>query len=72
MGDVVDLNGVTSLDLDPDKVLEAAKGNIDHVIVIGYHKDGSEYFASSTSYVPDIVWLLERYKHFLLNNAQDQ
>ena len=39
--------GVTPLPSDPDKILEAALGELEHVTIMGSHKDGSEYFSSS-------------------------
>ncbi len=66
MGEVVDLNVVTRLNLDPDRVLNAAAGELQQVIIMGYTKDGDEYFASSISDGPDCLWLIERLKMQLL------
>ncbi|MCP4184589.1 MAG: hypothetical protein GY761_14945 [Hyphomicrobiales bacterium] len=44
---VIDLPVPTSLDLDPDKILQQAVGNLDSAVVIGWKKEGELYFASS-------------------------
>lgn len=66
MGKVVDIGCITKLDLPPDRILEAAKGELEGVVVIGFKKDGSEYFASSYADGGDVLWLLERCKKQLL------
>ena len=66
MGDVVNLGCVTKLDLPPDRILEQAIGQLEGVVVLGYDKDGQEYFASSYADGGDVVWLMERLKKKLL------
>lgn len=66
MNSVVDINCITTIDLDPDRVLSAAIGKLEDVVVIGYSKDGEEYFASSVADGADVVWHLERAKLKLL------
>lgn len=66
MGEVVDFNGITKLDLDPDRVLDSAKGKLDSAVVIGFDKDGDLYFASSKADGGDVLWLLEKAKKELL------
>ena len=61
MGDVVDLPVITSLDLDPRRVLaKALEAGLSEVVIIGHTKDGDEYFASSISDGGSVVWMLER------------
>lgn len=43
---VVDFNGITKLDLCPDRVLEKGKGILEGVVIMGYTKEGNAYFAS--------------------------
>lgn len=69
MGDIVNLNMVTRFDLPPDRILEAALDKLDKVVILGYEKDGSEYFASSIADGADVVWLLERCKLRLLRQV---
>jgi hypothetical protein len=66
MSNVIRFTGPTKLDLDPDRVLESAIGELEDVIIIGYAKDGSEYFASSKADGGHVLWHLERAKLKLL------
>lgn len=66
MGNVIDLPVVTRLDLDPDRVLTKAIGECESVVILGYDKDGEEYFASSLADGGAVLWLLERLKKKLL------
>jgi len=72
MGEVMDLPVITRLDMNPDKVLEGAKGDLESVIVIGFDKDGDEYFASSIAAGPECLWLLERFKLMLLSVTDEE
>ena len=67
MSKIIPFNGITRLDLDPDMVLENTKGKLGGVVVIGYDKDGEEYFASSYADGGTVLWLIERMKLRLLN-----
>lgn len=66
MGDVVELNLITKLDLDPDRLLQKAIGQLDEVLIIGFTKDGGEYFASSKADASNPIYLCERAKHRLM------
>ena len=45
---VIPFNGITRLDLPPERILQMAiEADLEGVIVIGYTKDGEEYAASS-------------------------
>lgn len=69
MGNVIDLPVITNLDLDPQRVLTKAldAGLTGGVVILGYDKDGDEYFASSISDGSSVLWLMERLKMKLLN-----
>lgn len=71
MSEIIDLPVITTLNLDPDRVLEKAIGNLDTCIIIGYDKNGDEYFSSSISDGGDVIWLLERTKKKLLEADYD-
>jgi len=71
MSNVVKFPGETLLDLNPDDILEEAKGKLDKVMVIGYAEDGSEYFDSSFADGMVAVWLLERIKSMMINIVDD-
>lgn len=75
MGKVIPLNNVTRLDLPVDQVLEGTIGKLEDIIVLGYDKNGEEYFASSLADGADVLWLLERCKIKLLEiveNTEEQ
>ena len=59
---VVDWCGITRLDLDPDRVIDAAKGKLTDVVILGHDIDGEEYFASSQADGGTVLWLMERAK----------
>lgn len=66
MTNVVLFTGITKLDLPPDRLLEAALGKLEGVVILGYDKHGEEYFASSYASGSDVLWLMERLKKQLL------
>lgn len=69
---VVPFRGVTRLNLPTDRVLETAKEAVDeHVMVLGWDKDGSLYFSSSVASGPECLWLLECAKAALLSMGED-
>jgi len=64
---VVNIGGVTKLDIDPQRVLMGAiNQNLDGCVVIGYYPDGHSYFASSYASGETVMWLMEHYKLQLL------
>lgn len=69
MGEVVELGCLTRLDVPPDKVLTAAVGGMNQVLVLGYDKEGEEYFASSWTDRAEVLWLVERFKQQLLDGT---
>ena len=60
------IGGITKLDLPTDRILEAAVGRLDSVILIGWTKDSKEYFCSSMASTGENLELLERFKRMLL------
>ena len=70
MGNVVAFNGITSLNLNPDRVLQGAlEAGLTEVVIIGFDADGEEYFATSLADGGDLLWHLERTKLKLLRTA---
>ncbi len=61
MGDVVILPVVSTHDQPADRVLDQAlaKG-MKSVVIVGYDRDGKEYFASSYADGADALWALQR------------
>ena len=72
MSNVLPFNGITFLDLDPDDILEANKGQFDGVVLIGLDEDGEEILASSYSNAPTILWMLERSKLRVLKSIDEE
>ena len=68
---IIELGGITTLPIDPDKILRKAIGEMSSVVVIGYDKEGEYYYASSQADGADILWLLEATKLALFNSAQE-
>ena len=57
----------TTLDIPADRVLEQAVGNMEFAVLIGKHKNGEFYFASSIGNHAEILWNLEKAKKFILD-----
>lgn len=51
---------VTRLDLPADRVLRAAIGELESVVLIGFTHAGMEWFASTFADGADALWLLQR------------
>lgn len=66
MSNVIRLPCITTLDLDPDVILEGTAGKLKTVVILGYDQDGEEYFASSVADGGTVIWLMERCKKALL------
>lgn len=59
--------GITSLNHEPDWILEKAQGKLKQVVVIGYEEDGSFFFSGSHADGPENLWLLEVAKRKLID-----
>ena len=67
---VVNFPGITTLDMDPERILEGArKANLSDIVILGYDQAGDEWFASSVADGAEVLWLLERLKLQLLRIA---
>jgi hypothetical protein len=66
MSKVIPFTGITTLDISPDTILEAAIGKMEGIVIMGWDKDGQEYFASSYADGGTVLWLAERLKLRLL------
>ena len=71
MGEVIEFPDGTVGDIPIEGVLEGAK-LLQMICIMGYDKDGNEYFASSTGDIKEINWLLTRYVHFLNGVMDDE
>lgn len=63
---VFDFTGITTLDIDPDRVLQKAVGQLQGVVVIGFDHEGEFYGASSYADGGNAIWLLEVCKKRIL------
>ena len=69
MSNILSFEGITTLDLDPDFVLQNNIGKLEGFVLVGYTTDGKEYTCSTYGDTPTILWLLERAKKQLLESA---
>lgn len=64
MGEVIRPDFVTKLEIDPERVLEAARNQLSEVIVLGWEKDesgrGAFYFAASDADASRALMLILR------------
>jgi hypothetical protein len=66
MDNIIEFPGKTILDVEPDKVLDAAIGKLETVLVIGLSENSEYYFATSTSDKAKLLLMLETFKFKLL------
>lgn len=67
MDNVVDFNGITRLPSDPYRIIKkACQAEMTSIVIIGFDKDGEEFFASSEADGGAVLWHLERAKKKLL------
>lgn len=67
MGEVIEADIITKLDIPVERVLRnAATSELETAVVIGWDKHGELYFHSSVSSGPEVLWLLEQTKRRLL------
>ena len=68
--EVLPFTGITSLDVDPARILEAAKdAGLTEVVICGVNADGDEYFASSVADASAAGWHLDRAKWQLMRQV---
>jgi len=72
MGKLISIGTVTKLDLDPDRILEMAKGKLEGVVIIGFQKEDGKVFAGS-SYADggDVMWLLKACESKMMRAVED-
>lgn len=67
--EIIMYNGITRLDLPADRVCDAAaKADLAGVLIVGHHKDGELYFASTYADGGHALWLMELAKKQLLGD----
>ena len=70
-GTILPFTGETTEDVNADAELENNIGEYECVVIIGYTKMGAERLVSSTGDSALMVWLLERAKKVILEQADD-
>lgn len=58
--------GITRIDGEADNVLRHALGELDNVVIVGYDKDGNEFYASNIADGANALWHLQRGIHNLM------
>jgi hypothetical protein len=70
--EIVEFNGITALDINPQMVIHGAlDAGLTHVVIIGFDANGDEYFASSMADAGDVNWHLERAKWNLMRKVDE-
>lgn len=67
MPKIIPIGNLTRLDGDPDKILKAAIGELDGVVITGFDKDGEVWAASSYADGGTVMWLLEACKNKMMD-----
>lgn len=68
---VTPIGCVTKLDIPADQIFRENMGKLESVVMCGYDHDGNEVFISSIADGPDTLWILERMKKMLLEDAPE-
>lgn len=70
--EIIELDCDTRLEVPVERVLKAAAETpMEIVIIIGRTDKGEMYFASSTPEAPEILWMIENAKGYILNPDRD-
>lgn len=67
MSKIIQFTGKTKNEIEPDVILEKAKGNVIECLVIGFQPEGKLYFAGSTGDVGQILTMIELAKKQLMD-----
>lgn len=63
MGEVVELECLTSHRVEPDRVLSEHVGRLERVLVLGFDKDGEFIAATSQPDLAEAAWLATKFIH---------
>ncbi len=68
MGEVIELDVPTTVDMSPEKVLsDAIEADLAEVLVIGWDKNGNFYGSGSTSDIAENIYLMERLRFNIMS-----
>lgn len=70
MGEVVQAEFITEAEIDPDQMLEANKGSLKSLFLLGYDKENRFIMASSTGDLAGDNLMLDLAKHHLVQLAE--
>ena len=68
---ILTFDGETTEEIPCDRVLEAAVGQLEEVLIIGRHADGNIYIASSAADLQRILWNIEIAKKEIILMGED-
>lgn len=71
MGELVYFDGITRLNLAPQRVVEQVPDDLQGVVVMGYTAEGDYYFASSYAASTEVLWLAEALKKRLFDITEE-
>ena len=72
MADIFKWPHVTRLPTSVSTILEnAGEADLAEIVIVGFTKNGEEYFGSSEADGGNVLWCLERAKHKLLTFPDD-
>jgi len=72
MAKIIQFPGITKLDMNPQIILQKAlEAEMTEVIVVGFDKDGNEYFASSKADAGSVLYHFQRAIHALMKIIDD-
>lgn len=67
MADIINFPFIATAPVSPEEVIRGAlETEFEEIIIIGVTKKDEPYLASSTSNIPDILFLIEKMKYELL------
>ena len=67
---IVPIGNLSRLNDDPDKILRAAIGKLEGVVISGFDKDGEVWAASSYADGGTVMWLLEACKTKMMDAVE--
>jgi hypothetical protein len=69
---VIVLNVLTTINLPPERILNAAlEADLAALVIVGYDKNGEYYFHSSIPHGATINWLLDQCKKRIIDEPSD-
>lgn len=57
---------VTDKDMSADAILQVALGKMSDVVIVGFDKDGEEWFSSNKADAATVLYHLDRARHRLM------